>query len=72
MACMLFAILTSPLGGLGLGCLASHAWERWRMGAATAVTMNYRTSKGYRFIVLWVLISPLIWLGRTNFTAKLD
>jgi hypothetical protein len=55
------AVYTSVLGsGLGLGLLASHAWQRWRTGAAPAPGA-LRAHPAYRWVATWVLLSPLFW-----------
>ena len=55
------AVYTSIVGhALGLGLLASHAYARWRAGDGP-VDRNYRDQPLYRFVVLWILISPLLW-----------
>lgn len=61
------AIFTSVLGsGLGLACLASHTWMRWRAGNED-LPMTYRAHPMYRWAALWVVVSPLIWMGRVDF-----
>jgi Mn2+/Fe2+ NRAMP family transporter len=55
------AIYTSIIGhAAGLGCLGSHALIRWR-NAAGPQQADYRAQPIYRWIVLWCLVSPLIW-----------
>jgi Mn2+/Fe2+ NRAMP family transporter len=55
------AVYTSVLGhAAGLGYLGSHAYLRWRAGSG-AITADYRSHGVYRAIVLWCLISPLVW-----------
>ena len=55
------AIYTSILGhAAGLGTLGTHAWLRWRTGAAPETTTLQRHPV-YRGIVLWCLLSPLVW-----------
>ena len=59
---VLAAVFTSLVGhALGLACLSSHAWLRWRAGSATAKLDDYRHHKLYRFVVVWCLLSPLVW-----------
>lgn len=56
------AVYTSLLGhGLGLGYLASHAWQRWRLPPGSAPA-SYRAHPAYRLVVLWILVSPLVWV----------
>jgi Mn2+/Fe2+ NRAMP family transporter len=57
------AIYTSILGhATGLGMLGTHAWLRWRGGAATdASTATLQRHTVYRGIVIWSLVSPLVW-----------
>jgi Mn2+/Fe2+ NRAMP family transporter len=55
------AVYTSILGyAAGLGYLGSHAYLRWRAGSG-AITQDYRKHVVYRAIVLWCLISPIVW-----------
>jgi len=55
------AIFTSILGhATGLGTLGTHAWLRWRTGAAPDTTSLFRHPV-YRAIVVWCLVSPMIW-----------
>ena len=55
------AIFTSILGhAAGLGSLGTHAFLRWRTGQAPDTTALQRHPV-YRGIVLWCLISPLVW-----------
>ena len=55
------AIYTSILGhAAGLGYLGSHAWLRWQAGTKP-LTTDYRQHPLYRWIVVWCLVSPLIW-----------
>lgn len=64
------AIFTSIVGaGLGLAFLGSHSWLRWRAGNNEPLPINYRTAKIYRYIVLWIVVSPLIWFGRVEFIS---
>jgi len=39
--------------------LGSHAWLRWQTGER--VTADYRQHPIYRLIVVWCLVSPLLW-----------
>jgi Mn2+/Fe2+ NRAMP family transporter len=65
------AVYTSLIGhAVGLGCLGSHAWLRWRAGAATPIP-DPRHHRLYRWIALWCLVSPLPWAlpGMPGFVA---
>ena len=44
----------------GLAALGTHAWLRWRSGAAVA-GIPLEQHPGYRAIVIWCLLSPLVW-----------
>jgi len=56
------AVYTSILGhAAGLAFMGSHAWLRWRSGAGEIRT-DYRQHPLYRWIVVWCLVSPLIWV----------
>ena len=58
---ILAAIYTSVLGhAAGLGLLGSHAWLRWRAGRAP-LPADYRRHPVYRAIVVWSLLSALVW-----------
>lgn len=55
------AVFTSLVGhALGLGCLGTHAYLRW-IAPAGPIPGEYSSYSTYRWIVLWVLLSPLIW-----------
>ncbi|MBW3541498.1 MAG: Nramp family divalent metal transporter [Planctomycetes bacterium] len=55
------AIFTSLVGhALGLACLGNHAWRRWHSGPSARST-GFREHRCYRWIVVWCLISPLVW-----------
>jgi Mn2+/Fe2+ NRAMP family transporter len=55
------AIATSILGhAAGLAALGTHAWLRWRTGLAVAGT-PLEPHPVYRAIVVWCLLSPLVW-----------
>ncbi|MBI4658008.1 MAG: Nramp family divalent metal transporter [Verrucomicrobia bacterium] len=55
------AIYTSILGhAVGLAFLGSHAWLRWQAGAGP-IASDYRQHPLYRWIVVWCLVSPLVW-----------
>jgi hypothetical protein len=64
------AVFTSIVGaGLGLACLGSHAWYRWRSGHKDSLGIEFRDTKAYRYIVLWIIVSPLLWGGRAEFIS---
>lgn len=64
------AIFTSIVGaGLGLSCLGSHAWYRWRSKNNEPLDIEYRSSKVYRYLALWIVVSPLIWRGQAEFVS---
>ncbi len=55
------AIYTSILGhAAGLGLMGSHAWLRWKAGTEP-IKLNYREHGFYQMIVVWCLVSPLVW-----------
>ena len=55
------AIYTSILGHTaGLATLGTHAWLRWRTGAAPGTPLLQR-HRLYRGMVVWCLVSPLVW-----------
>ena len=65
------AVYTSVIGhAVGLGCLGSHAWLRWRAGAGAPIP-DPRHHRLYRWIALWCLVSPLPWTlpGMPGFVA---
>ena len=69
---MFGAVFTSLLGnGLGLGYLGSHAWNRWRIKSDQPAKIDYKTHPVYMFIVLWIFVSPLIWIisGKADFIS---
>ena len=56
------AIYTSIIGhAVGLGAIGAHAHARWRTGIGVPLAQDHQRSPVYRFLVLWVLISPLVW-----------
>jgi Mn2+/Fe2+ NRAMP family transporter len=64
------AIFTSIVGAaMGLACLGTHAWLRWRAGNDVALPGDFREHRVYRVVVLWVLLSPLVWMGRAEFVS---
>ena len=55
------AIYTSILGhATGLGSLGTHAWLRWRGGAAP-IGRDFSGHPCYRWIVISTVIPPLVW-----------
>lgn len=55
------AVFTSLVGhALGLALLASHGYLRWEAGAGP-IQDDFREHPMYRKVVLWILISPLVW-----------
>ena len=55
------AVFTSLIGhALGLARMASHGLLRWRAGTGP-LAADYRTHPCYRVVVVWCLVSPLIW-----------
>ena len=55
------AIFTSLVGhALGLALMGSHAWLRWNAGTAK-IDQPYQEHQLYRWIVVWCLLSPLVW-----------
>ena len=65
------AVFTSVVGhAVGLGLLASHGWMRWRSGRGP-LTGDYRQHALYRAVVVWILVSPLVWTlpGMPDFVA---
>ena len=56
------AVFTSIVGhAVGLGAIGSHGYRRWRAGTGVALASDHQSTRTYRLIVLWVLISPLPW-----------
>ena len=58
----IFAVLfTSVVGfALGLARMANHGLLRWRAGSGP-LEGDYRTHWSYRAVVVWCLVSPLVW-----------
>lgn len=55
------AVYTSIIGhAVGLASLGTHAWLRWQAGSGK-ISTEYRNHPLYRRIVLWCLVSPLVW-----------
>ena len=56
------AVFTSILGhAVGLAAIGSHGHHRWKQGADAPRPTDLNQSRIYRFLVLWVLLSPLPW-----------
>jgi Mn2+/Fe2+ NRAMP family transporter len=56
------AVFTSIIGhAVGLGAIGAHALARMRAGTGVPLPTDHQRSPLYRGIVLWVLISPLLW-----------
>ena len=67
---MFGAVFTSLLGnGLGLGYLASHAYNRWRNKSKGGDKIDYKSHPIYKFIALWIMVSPFVWIltGKADF-----
>ncbi|MEZ6034191.1 MAG: Nramp family divalent metal transporter [Planctomycetaceae bacterium] len=59
---VLAAVFTSLVGhAIGLALLGSHAWLRWHAGSSKLAPDGHRQHPLYHVIVVWCLISPLIW-----------
>jgi hypothetical protein len=60
----IFSAVYSSLVGhaLGLGYLGSHAYLRWAGGAGARIG-DYRSHWCYRWIAIWCLVSPLVWVA---------
>ena len=55
------AVFTSLVGhAVGLAYMGSHAFLRWRAGSGP-LESDFRQHYLYRWIVVWCLVSPLIW-----------
>ncbi len=55
------AVFTSLVGhALGLGMMASHGHLRWKSGTGVLLP-DYKEQRTYRLVVVWILISPLVW-----------
>ena len=58
---ILAAVYTSVLGhAMALPYMASHAWLRWQAGPGP-LTQDFRKHRLYRAMVVWCLVSPMIW-----------
>ena len=56
------AVYTSVVGhAAGLAYLGSHAYAALAGRATGPITTDYRQHRLYRWIVVWALVSPLIW-----------
>ena len=52
------AVFTSLIGhALGLGMLASHSWLRLRSPTADLADTDFRTTRLYRAVATWCLVS---------------
>ena len=55
------AVFTSLVGGtMVLAFLASHSHLRWAAGSGE-IQRDFRTTKVYRFMIIWSLVSPFYW-----------
>jgi Mn2+/Fe2+ NRAMP family transporter len=55
------AVYTSIVGhAFALGTMATHGLLRWQAGPGRPIS-DYRSHPVYRAVVVWVLVSPLIW-----------
>lgn len=55
------AVFTSLVGhAVGLALMASHAHLRWKSNTSV-VPSDYRKHPLYQAVVLWILVSPLVW-----------
>jgi len=55
------AVFTSLVGiAMVLAFIASHGYLRWRAGGQV-VKQDYKSTSIYRGMVIWALVSPLIW-----------
>jgi Mn2+/Fe2+ NRAMP family transporter len=69
---MFGAVYTSLLGnGLGLGYLASHAFNRWRKKSKAGDVIDYRSHPIYIVTALWIMVSPFVWIlsGKADFVT---
>lgn len=56
------AIFTSIVGhAVGLGAIGTFGWLRWRAGPGVRLPADQQRHPVYRFLVMWVLVSPLVW-----------
>lgn len=60
----IFSAVYSSLVGhaLGLGYLGSHGYLRWTSGVGVDIG-DYRKHRCYRWIAVWCLVSPLLWVA---------
>jgi Mn2+/Fe2+ NRAMP family transporter len=67
----IFAAVASSIVGnaLGYGYMATDAYLLWRPPPGERPEGDYRRHPGYRWVVLWVLFSPLPWVlaGKADF-----
>ncbi len=55
------AVYTSIVGhAVGLGSIATHGWLRWKQPAG-AIDTQFSSHPLYQCVVVWVVISPLVW-----------
>jgi Mn2+/Fe2+ NRAMP family transporter len=55
------AVFTSLIGmSMIVGCITSHGYLRWKTGEGP-LPMDYRKHPIYKAVVLWVLVSPMVW-----------
>jgi hypothetical protein len=69
---MFGAVYTSLLGnGLGLGYLASHAFNRWRKRSEPGAIIDYRRQPVYYITAVWIMVSPFVWIisGKADFVT---
>jgi hypothetical protein len=64
------AVFTSLVGqSLGLALMGTHAWIRWEQNRSPAssgqpglaTVARYEDHRLYRFIVVWSVLTPLVW-----------
>jgi hypothetical protein len=69
----IFAAVGSSIVGnaFAYSFMATDCYLHWRPPAAGRQPGDYRHHRGYRWMVVWCLFSPLLWVlfGRTNFVA---
>jgi Mn2+/Fe2+ NRAMP family transporter len=56
------AVFTSIVGhAVGLGAIGTHGYLRWRTAPGVALPADQRRHPVHAAIVIWVLVSPLVW-----------
>jgi Mn2+/Fe2+ NRAMP family transporter len=56
------AVYTSIIGhAVGLAAIGAHGHRRWRAGVGVPLRGDHQSTRLYRWLVLWVLLSPLVW-----------